>query len=271
MYNGGVVKLRIDKLLTDRGLVESLSMAQRMVMAGRVRANDQIVLNPATLVDLMTILAIEQRPRFVSRGGEKLNTALQAFAVVVSGCACADVGASTGGFTDCLLQNGARLVYAIDVGHGILDWKLRRESRVVVMEDTNARHVERLPEAVSLVTVDASFISLKALLPVVKGWLTTPGEVIALIKPQFEASRVQAARVKGVIRDPHVHRMVLLDILNFSQQEGYDVRAILRSPLLGQKGNTEFFAYLAYPGQTVQDIEIIVTRFLKPADQLDET
>lgn len=271
MYNGGVVKLRIDKLLTDRGLVESLTLAQRLVMAGRVRANEQIVLNPATLVDPMTILAVERRPQFVSRGGEKLNAALQAFAVTVTGRDCADVGASTGGFTDCLLQNGATRVYAIDVGHGILDWKLRQESRVVVMEDTNARHIERLPEAVSLVTVDASFISLKALLPIVKGWLTTPGEVIALIKPQFEASRVQAARAKGVIRDPHIHHRVLSDILAFSQQEGYEVRAILRSPLLGPKGNTEFFAYLAYPGQTIQDIEIMVTRLLKPVKRPEET
>ena len=187
--------------------------AQAMIMAGQVRVADQVTLKPATAVSADSVLTVDSGPRFVSRGGEKLDAALEAFAIDVTGLICADVGASTGGFTDCLLQRGAAKVYAIDVGKGILHWKLRNDPRVVVMEETNARFVESLPEQVSLVTVDASFISLKILLPVVKKWLSPPltslrfrlllrirsderrRDVIALIKPQFEAGRKDVSRV----------------------------------------------------------------------------
>jgi len=168
------------------------------------------------------------------------------------------VGASTGGFTDCLLQHGAAKVYAIDVGKGILHWKLRNDKHVVVMEETNARFVESLPEQVSLVTVDASFISLKILLPVIKKWITpslSHGEenIIALIKPQFEAGKKDVSRGDGVIRDPEIHRQVLLDVLGFAQREGFGIRGLIKSPMLGPKGNTEFLVWLV---QQEMDIDL---------------
>jgi 23S rRNA (cytidine1920-2'-O)/16S rRNA (cytidine1409-2'-O)-methyltransferase len=163
-------KERLDLLLIERGLVSSRALAQRLVMAGQVRVDGQLVLKPATKVRKEAALVIDEGQRFVSRGGEKLEAALQAFTLPVEGRTCADVGASTGGFTDCLLQHGARRVYAIDVGRGILDWSLRQNPKVIVMEGTNARYIERLPEPVSLVTMDASFISLRILLPVVRDW-----------------------------------------------------------------------------------------------------
>lgn len=241
-------KKRLDVLLVERGLVESRSLAQRLVMAGQVRVDGQVVLKPATAVPGGARLEIDQGPPFVSRGGEKLAAALQAFPVSVGGKVCADVGASTGGFTDCLLQNSAARVYAIDVGKGILHWKLRQDRRVIVMEDTNARFVERLPEPVDLVTIDASFISLKVLLPVIRSWFAADrGEVIVLIKPQFEAGRAEVSRGDGVIRDPLIHRQVLQDVLAFARQEGFAVCGLERSPLLGPKGNVEFLAWLYLP------------------------
>jgi 23S rRNA (cytidine1920-2'-O)/16S rRNA (cytidine1409-2'-O)-methyltransferase len=241
-----MTNIRIDLLLFERGLVESRSHAQRLVMAGQVRLNGQVVEKPSSLVPRGANIEIDWGPRYVSRGGEKLHAALQAFSIDPSGMLVADVGASTGGFTDCLLQHGASKVYAIDVGKGILHWKLRQNPRVVVMEGCNARYVERLPEPVDLVTIDASFISLKVLLPVVKGWfrLSSSQDVIMLIKPQFEAGRRQVSRGAGVVRDPQVHRQVLLDVLSFAQAQDFTVRRLLRSPLLGPKGNAEFFAWL---------------------------
>ena len=209
-----MTKVRLDVLLFERGLAESRAKAQALIMAGQVRVNGQTALKAATAIEPNSTLTIDSGPRFVSRGGEKLDAALEAFKVDVTGLTCADVGASTGGFTDCLLQRGAAKVYAIDVGKEILHWKLRNDPRIVVMEETNARFVESLPEAISLATIDASFISLKILLPVVKKWfaplLPSPlllgeerrGEVIiALIKPQFEAGKKDVARGDGVIRD----------------------------------------------------------------------
>ncbi|HZM24432.1 MAG TPA: TlyA family RNA methyltransferase [Anaerolineales bacterium] len=253
-------KIRLDVLLVERGLAESRAKAQAMIMAGQVRVAGQVTLKPATAISNDSILTIDSGPRFVSRGGEKLDAALDAFGIDVHGWVCADVGASTGGFTDCLLQRGAAKVYAIDVGKGILHWKLRNDPRVVVMEETNARFVESLPEPVSLVTVDASFISLKILLPVVRVWLgpnpplppfpvreggTGGLGIIALIKPQFEAGKKDVSRGDGVIRDPEIHRQVLLDVLGFAQGEGFRVRALIKSPLLGPKGNAEFLAWLS--------------------------
>jgi len=256
-------KVRVDVLLVGRGLAESRAQAQRLVMAGMVRLDGQVVLKPGVSIQEDARLEVDQGPPFVSRGGEKLQAALATFALDVSGRVCADVGASTGGFTDCLLQHGARRVYAIDVGQGILHWKLRQDLRVVVMERTNARHVERLPEPVSLVTIDASFISLKILLPVVKGWgMGGRGEVIALIKPQFEAGRAAVARGEGVIRDPAIHRQVLQDMLAFAQLTGYGVRGLIRSPLLGPKGNAEFLAWLIWPGMPGADVEAMIAATL---------
>ena len=241
----------------ERGLAESRSKAHALIMAGQVRVNDQVALKPATAIDPKSTLTVDHGPRFVSRGGEKLDAALEAFGIDVKGLVCADVGASTGGFTDCMLQRGAEKVYAIDVGKGILHWKLRNYSRVIVMEETNARHVQSLPEKISFVTVDASFISLKILLPVIKTWfdfspLTShpdevkgkKGEVLALIKPQFEAGRKDVSRGDGVIRDPEIHRQVLLDVLSFAKNEGFSLRGLIKSPLLGPKGNAEFLVWL---------------------------
>lgn len=238
-------KVRLDVLLVQHGLAESRAKAQALIMSGQVRVNGQIALKPATMVAPESILTVEAAPRFVSRGGEKLDAAFEAFHLDAHGLVCADVGASTGGFTDCLLQRGAARVYAIDVGKGLLHWKLRRDPRVVVMEATNARYVERLPEPVSLVTLDVSFISLKVLLPVVRHWLAPSAKgVLALIKPQFEAGRKEAARGEGVIREPEIHRRILSEVLDCAQREGLGTVGLIRSPLLGPKGNVEFLAWL---------------------------
>lgn len=270
-YNWNMSKVRADILLVNRGLAESRSQAQRLVMAGQVRADGQVIPKPSTPVADDAVLVVEQGPPFVSRGGEKLHAGLHAFPLDPASMICADVGASTGGFTDCLLQHGAAKVYAIDVGKGILHWDLRQDPRVIVMESCNARYLENLPEAVDLVTIDVSFISLQVLLPVVKGWFRPPsstqfqtgeakpvGQVIALIKPQFEAGRREVSRGDGVIRDPSVHRRVLLDVLSNAQEHGYYPRDLLRSPLLGPKGNAEFLAWFTYPASEQDNIEELI-------------
>ncbi|MCL5428717.1 MAG: TlyA family RNA methyltransferase [Chloroflexi bacterium] len=246
-----MAKVRADILLVERGLAESRAQAQRLVMAGQVRADGQVVDKPSSMLAGEERLEVEKGPRYVSRGGEKLEAALEQFKIDVAGKVCADVGASTGGFTDCLLQHGASKVYAIDVGKGQLDWKLRQDARVVVMEETNARHVDRLPESVDLVTVDASFISLKTLLPAMKGWLTKDGQLIALIKPQFEAGKAEVGKGKGVIRDEQIHRRVLEEIFGFVEKQGFRVLGVMRSPLLGPKGNVEFLGWARKNGEEI--------------------
>lgn len=232
-------------LLVERGLVESRELARRLIMAGEVRVNGQVFDKPGNRVDAAAELALKAVPRFVSRGGEKLDAALEAFAIPVSDRICADLGASTGGFTDCLLQRGARKVYAIDVGYGQLAYRLRIDSRVVVMERTNARYLEALPEPVTLVSVDASFISLRLLLPVVRGWLDPAGaSVVALIKPQFEAGRADVGK-GGVVKSAEVHERVLRDVLGFAANASYAASGLIRSPLTGPAGNVEFLAWLA--------------------------
>ncbi len=244
-----VDKARLDVLLFERGLAESRSLAQKLIMAGVVRVAGQVVSEPDRKIPLDAEIGVDSGPKFVSRGGEKLEPALYAFHLdELAGKVCADVGASTGGFSDCLLQHGAARVYAIDVGYGILHWKLRSDPRVVVMERTNARHVAQLPEPVTLVTVDASFISLRILLPVLRDWFSPAGgEVVALIKPQFEAGREEVNKGDGVIHDPRVHRKVLEEILSFAGECGFQVLDLVRSTLKGPKGNIEFLVYLAYP------------------------
>ncbi len=272
-----MLKVRLDLLLVERGLAESRSKAQALVMAGQVRVDGQVADRAAANISNEAEVTVDKGARFVSRGGEKLEAALSTFPVEVNGRTCADVGASTGGFTDCLLQHGAAKVYTVDVGKGILHWKLRSDPRVIVMEETNARYVEALPEPVSLVTVDASFISLKILLPVVKKWFGSPSgspvspemrrkkeaDVIALIKPQFEAGRKELARHKGVIRDPAVHKAILMDVLAFAQGQGFSVRALLRSPVLGPKGNVEFLAWLGVGEAEPTDLAALVLQVLE--------
>lgn len=256
-------KERLDFLLVRRGLVLDLDQAQRLVMAGQVHVSEQVVYKPSTIVPADSPVHIIEGPRYVSRGGEKLEAALKAFNLNVNRRICADVGASTGGFTDCLLQNGAQLVYAIEVGRGILDWKLRQDSRVVVMESTNARLLEKLPQPISLVTIDASFISLKALLPGIVNWFSTPpneddSNTIALIKPQFEASRIQADRGHGVIRDPDTHRQVLMDVLKFAAGVKWQIMGLMASPLLGAKGNREFLGWFKQQKKPIFNLEDLV-------------
>lgn len=250
-------KFRLDVLLVERGLAESRSLAQRLVMAGQVRVNGEVELKPSTRISSDALLTVDRGPRYVSRGGEKLEAALQAFGLTtLGGIPCADIGASTGGFSDCLLQHGAGCVFAVDVGYGELHWKLRNDPRVTVMERTNARHVTGFPAPVELVTIDASFISLRILLPAAITWFgERSGRVIALIKPQFEAGRADAAKGEGVIRDPDVHRKVLRDVLMAAQDLGFGVKGLIRSPLLGPKGNTEFLVDLSWPGEKSADWE----------------
>lgn len=237
-------RTRLDVLLVERGLVASRSLAQRLIMAGEITVAGQLVDKPGVRVSADAEISLKAKPRFVSRGGEKLAGALEAFPVVVEGAVCADVGASTGGFTDCLLQHGAARVYALDVGYGQLAYPLRQDARVIVMERTNARCVETLAEPVSLVTMDASFISLRLLLPVVRGWLSEPAAVIPLIKPQFEAGKRDVGK-GGVVKDAAVHQRVLREVLEAATACGYTVRGLVRSPLKGPSGNIEFLAWLS--------------------------
>ncbi|MBL8046388.1 MAG: TlyA family RNA methyltransferase [Anaerolineales bacterium] len=255
-------KPRLDQRLHELGLTPSREQARKLIMAGEVLVNGQLVDKPATAVALEAEITLKAKPRFVSRGGEKLDAALEQFGVAVAGLVCADVGASTGGFTDCLLQRGAAKVYAIDVGHGVLDYKLRTDPRVVVMEETNARHAERLPEPIHFVSVDVSFISLKLILPVIKHWFAPLSNnylptAVCLIKPQFEAGRKEVSKGGGVIRDGAVHRRVLEDVLNFAVADGWAVRGLVRSPLVGPKGNAEFLAWLE-PGGAAGDVLALV-------------
>jgi 23S rRNA (cytidine1920-2'-O)/16S rRNA (cytidine1409-2'-O)-methyltransferase len=267
-----MTKKHLGVLLVARGLSPDLSQAQRLCMAGQVRVDEQVVLSATLLVSDEAIIEVDMGDRYVSRGGDKLEPALEAFGLAqLKGAVCADVGASTGGFTDCLLQHGASKVFAIDVGFGVLHWKLRNDDRVVIMERTNARFVQNLTETVKLVTIDASFISLRTLLPVVKGWFGEDrGEVVALIKPQFEAGRQEVARGRGVVRDPAIHRKVLQMMVAYCTQNGWGVSGLIRSPLLGPKGNTEFLIHLVLPWIELKDGETLVEEALAPSAGVKE-
>jgi 23S rRNA (cytidine1920-2'-O)/16S rRNA (cytidine1409-2'-O)-methyltransferase len=242
-------KERLDVFLLARGLAPSRAQAQALIRAGRVRVAGVVVDKPGTAVPLEAAIEVSPGSRYVSRGGEKLAAALTTFQIDPTGKVCLDLGASTGGFTDCLLQRGASRVYAVDVGRGQLDWKLRQDPRVVVREGVNARDLrpEAIGEPVDLVTVDVSFISLKLVLPPLAAILKPGGEVIALVKPQFEAGRKAAPR--GVVRDPDVHDAVVEQVSTFAREElGWTVRGMVPSPLLGPAGNREFFVHFAVAG-----------------------
>lgn len=235
-------KERLDLLLAERGLAESRQQAQSMILAGQVTVGDRVVDKPGAQVPVAARVAVASSLPYASRGGYKLAAALDTFDLNVSGWTAADVGASTGGFTDCLLQRGAARVYAIDVGYGQLAWKLQQDPRVVVLDRTNARYLGALAEPVDLATIDVSFISLKLILPAATGWLRPGGRIVALIKPQFEAGRQRVGK-GGVVRDPEVHRAVLQDILTWASAAGLALAGLIRSPLTGPAGNVEFLSY----------------------------
>ncbi|CUS02034.2 putative rRNA methyltransferase YqxC [Candidatus Promineifilum breve] len=244
-------KERLDILLVDRGLVETRARARAHIMAGEVTVNGQRIDKAGTAVARDALIELATPLPYVSRGGYKLAGALDGFGVAVAGRVCADVGACTGGFTDVLLQRGAARVYAIDVGQGQLDWKLRQDERVTVMERTNARYLDALAEPIDLVVIDVSFISLKLILPAVRKWLAATGEVIALIKPQFEAGPESVGK-GGIVRDPAVHRAVLVDLLGWAAAAGWAVGGLRRSSIAGTDGNVEFLVWLR-PGESLLD------------------
>jgi 23S rRNA (cytidine1920-2'-O)/16S rRNA (cytidine1409-2'-O)-methyltransferase len=235
---------RLDVLLVERGLAETRSKAQAIIMAGEVQVNGVMIDKPGTPCNADAFIEVHQRPKFVSRGGDKLEAALLHFRFSTVGKVAADVGASTGGFTDCLLQYGASKVYAVDVGYGQIAQKLRDDNRVVLMERTNARYLEKLPEPVNLVVIDASFISLRLILPVIINWLTDDGDVIALIKPQFEAGRAEVGK-GGVVRHREIHIKVLNTVLTFAAGLGLALRGLVQSPIKGPAGNVEFLAWFS--------------------------
>jgi 23S rRNA (cytidine1920-2'-O)/16S rRNA (cytidine1409-2'-O)-methyltransferase len=236
-------KIRIDRLLVERGLAHSRTLAQRLVMAGQVRANGEIVHKPSNMVEAEAQIEVDSGPRFVSRGGEKLAASLEAFELNPVGWKCVDIGSSTGGFTDCLLQAGAEHVYAVDVGHGQLHWKLRNDSRVTAMEGVNARELVSLPARVDLAVIDVSFISLRLIFPQVARWLVEAGQVIALVKPQFEAGKDEVGK-GGVVSEPATHKKVLEKVTEAAVREHLEPRGMMRSPLIGPKGNVEFLLWM---------------------------
>jgi 23S rRNA (cytidine1920-2'-O)/16S rRNA (cytidine1409-2'-O)-methyltransferase len=244
-------KERLDVLLVERGLIETREKAKRAIMAGIVYSNETRMDKPGEKIDRTLPLMIKGNPlKYVSRGGLKLEKALKVFQVNVNDKIIIDIGSSTGGFTDCALQNGAKLSYAVDVGYNQLAWKLRQDDRVVVMERTNFRY--SVPEDFQFglpefATIDVSFISLKLILPVLKNILKENSDCVALIKPQFEAGREMVGK-KGIVRDPDVHSSVIKDISAFSSSEGYQCKGISFSPITGGDGNIEFLLHLSWNG-----------------------
>ena len=239
-------KTRLDVLLVERGLQETRQKAQATIMSGLVFVNNQKVDKVGTPVANDAEIEVRGNAlRYVSRGGLKLEKAMTSFALSLDGCICGDIGASTGGFTDCMLQNGAKKVYAVDVGYGQLDWKLRNDPRVVCMERTNARYLshEQIPDELDFASIDVSFISLKLILPAVHNVLKTGGHVACLVKPQFEAGREKVGK-KGVVRDPSVHLEVLQNFLIHAKESGFTVLDLTYSPIRGPEGNIEYLGYL---------------------------
>ena len=240
------MKKRLDILVTERGLAESREKAKALIMAGDVYVDQQKADKPGDLYPEEAPIEVRGKGlKYVSRGGLKLEKAMAEFPISLSGLVCMDVGASTGGFTDCMLQNGAKKVYAVDVGYGQLAWSLRTDPRVVNLERTNARYLsqEQVPEPIDFFSVDVSFISLSLILPAVRPLLSENARAVCLIKPQFEAGREKVGK-KGVVRDPAVHQEVIEKILSFALENGYSVLGLTFSPVKGPEGNIEYLAYL---------------------------
>lgn len=236
-------KRRLDALLVDRGLAESPEKAQALVMAGQVTVDDRPAPKAGALVRDDVALHVDHGARYVSRGGDKLERALQTFRLDVTGLTAVDIGSSTGGFTDCLLQYGARKVYAVDVGRGQLDYGLRNDPRVVSMEGVNARELTALPEPADIAVIDVSFISLRTILPVAARLVGSAGTIVALHKPQFEAAKAEVPR-GGVIRDPLLHSLLIGRFAAWCTTNGFRIRDLVASPILGAEGNREFLFHL---------------------------
>ena len=236
-------KVRLDVLLVEKERVSSRSKAAAQIMAGEVTVDGKLIDKPGSMVRNDAEIRLKAKPRYVGRGGLKLEAALAAFPVAVDGKVCADVGASTGGFTDCLLQHGAARVFAIDVGSGILNYKLRVDARVSLLEGTNARHLKSLPQRPSLVTIDVSFISIRLILPAVMRWAGAEAEIIALVKPQFEVGKSEVGK-GGIVRNPQLRRRVLRDTVSFAGSLGLHSADVIPSPITGAKGNVEYLLWL---------------------------
>ena len=254
-------KIRLDSLLVEKGLIDSRERAKAIIMSGNVFVAGQRADKPGMQIDSEAEIEVRNLPEFVSRGGLKLEKALKHFGILPKDKICLDCGASTGGFTDCLLKHGADMVYAIDVGYGQLAWKIRSDPRVITMERTNIRYVtdEMFASKPELATIDVSFISLGLVLPVLKNILAGDGEVICLIKPQFEAGREKVGK-KGVVRDQETHKEVLGKfIINASESE-FVLKGLTHSPVRGPEGNIEYLAWLVRQGESISvDIDAIVS------------
>ena len=245
------MKKRLDVELVDRGLVQSRERAKVVIMEGLVYVNGQKSDKAGTPVKEDDRIEVRgETLRYVSRGGKKLEKAMQVFPVVLEGCTCMDIGASTGGFTDCMLQNGAVKVYAVDVGYGQLAWSLRTDERVVNLERTNIRYIteEQVPQPVDFISVDVSFISLTLVLPVAHRLLKDGAQMVCLVKPQFEAGKDKVGK-KGVVRDPQIHREVIRKVIDCAAELGFWVRGLDFSPIKGPEGNIEYLLFLQKPQQ----------------------
>lgn len=236
---------RLDLFLFEKGMVESREKARSLILAGNVLVNNQLVDKPGTLISPDSAITIKNKLPYVSRGGFKLQQAIQELHIDVNGRTCLDVGASTGGFTDCLLQNNARHVYAVDVGYGQLAWTLRNDKRVTVIERTNIRNLTQnlVPSPIDIVTIDVSFISLRIVVPAVLKFMNKNGFILALIKPQFEVGKGQVGK-GGVVRDPELHKKTIRDLSSFFSDIGLSPGPVVPSPVPGPKGNIEFMIRL---------------------------
>lgn len=253
-----MAKKRLDVLLCERGLMESRQKAQAVIMAGQVYVGGQKVDKAGAQIEETAEVEVRGKTlAYVSRGGLKLEKAMQSFPIVLSGAICGDIGASTGGFTDCMLQNGASKVYSVDVGYGQLAWKLREDPRVVCMERTNARYLthEQIPDELDFASIDVSFISLKLILPAVANVLKDGGYVASLVKPQFEAGREKVGK-KGVVRDPVVHKEVLEHYLEHAREAGFGVLGLTYSPIRGPEGNIEYLGFLQKGAETTAAFDL---------------
>ncbi|NJN81414.1 MAG: TlyA family RNA methyltransferase [Caldilineaceae bacterium] len=262
-------KQRLDQRLVALGLAENVDFAQRLIMAGQVLVDERVHDKPGVCVRPTATIRVRNQAQFVSRGGHKLEAALTAFQIDADGLVALDVGASTGGFTDCLLQRAAKRVFAVDVGYGQLAWKLRGDPRVVCLERTNIRHLHELPggEVADLAVIDASFIGLDQLLPATLRLLTSTAQIVALIKPQFEADRPSVGE-GGVVRDEAVHRRVLAEVWQLAEGLGMAVSGLMVSPLLGPAGNVEFLIWLKRDGASSLEQGQSVKEAIKGARQL---